>query len=306
VSLEVRLDAVPETGWMVGAFALEMGGEELEVNGEVATVEAGVDTVEIEIPGLADSMIGDFDDGGTGAIVLLVAYNDADSSGSWSEGDTVVGASADLLIYQDTADNGNKLDTWLLMTVDFSAETDPTVSIPSAGADLTVFSLRESFSFGGSYDGTTPLPAGARMATFGLLEIVTGSPIADRPLDEEVTGDLSFTLVGAPAADRMFETEPGLEMGLEFPTLYLDDSTPAGPDAGDTRLAWACLGGETVGLAWMPAFYDFGMAIMALGTNIRPGWNAIYTSRDWELLTESDAAGLNFSATACTFGEVEE
>ncbi len=291
---------------MLGAFALEMGEEDLSVLGEVATVAADENTLEVTVPGLADSMIVDFDDGGTGAIVLLAGYHDADESGTWTEGDSVRGASADLLVYQDTADNGNTLDTWLLMTVDFGSETDPTIRSPSAGADLTVFSLRESFSFGGTYDSATPLPAGARMATFGLMEVASGTPIADRPLDEEVTGNLDFTLNGAPGADRMFEPEPGLEMGLEFPTLYLDDSTPSGPDAADTKLAWACLEGETVGLAWLPAFYDLGVALMALSSNIRPGWNAIYTSQDWEIITDSETAALNFSATACTFGEVEE
>jgi len=236
---------------------------------------------------------------------LLAAYADEDGSGDWTEGEAVTGTSADVLFYLDTdGGSGNVLDTWVLMTVDFVGGTEPVAGEISSGADMLLFATRETYSFGGTYDLGT-LPPGTLATTLSPLEIATDSALPDRPLDTEVTGDLSFTLDGPLPETRHFDVDNGTKIGLEFPALYQDDTEPAGPNTDDNWVAWACLHGDTVGFAWLPKFQTIAMGLLAMGTDLRPGWNAIYTSRDWENISQADASALNFSASACEFADMD-
>ena len=60
-----------------------------------------------------------------------------------------------------------------------------------------------------------------------------------------------------------------------------------------------------MGLAWLPGFTDLSVAFMALALDLRPGWNAVQTSSEWTVISQTDASNLLFSATACEFGEIE-
>lgn len=297
IVIDVRADAAGQPRWKIAAVLakLESNGSVTEQK-ELAVVDASSLPVAVTIDPPTGDDISQISDTTTGALLFWVLYDDADGSGARDGAEPILGTSNEVLAW---IEDGAQFDRiWVGLSLDLIGDGSPDIFDAFEGFDVAVFGHRDALTIGGT--GTTVTPD--RLALLSVAEIDGETPLPSRPYDAAWAGDPWSLTVDAPLApERWYESDLGVEIGLEVPVAATDVNGDGDYDPGETVLANACHDTLPAGLLFVPDALELTGALTLHAVGFDVGWNLVAITGDNEIpepIPDADATSLVFGDCA--------
>ena len=142
-----------------------------------------------------------------------------------------------------------------------------------------------------------------RLGVFSGVSIEADAPEA--LLDQELTGEFSFTVDGAPPASHVIPDAEIPGLASELPIAYHDVDASGGLTEGDTPESAVCHDGKTIALLWLPQPTLPEQVFFYMDAGIRPGWQVFHADEidtGGAPLVEAELAAMSIDPS-CTLPE---